>query len=197
MHFLLLSLSPPTNVLVEHSMSEYIMLTLRTRQITLWESDAILQYLVATYDKSNSISFPAGSKAFHLTNQWLFFQASGQGPYYGQSAWFQRYHPEKLPSAIARYQKEVARVVSVIDLHLSKTGQQYLVADDGHKEGKATIADVAFVPWGLPAQYLTDEDLFEGGKNQKYKEWMDRLTALPYVADTLKEKDEASKTSAH
>lgn len=85
----------------------------------------------------------------------------------------------------------------MIDLHLARTGQLFLVADDDHKEGKATIADVAFVPWGVPAQYLTDEQLFEGGKNQKYKEWMDRLTALPYVADALKEKEEATKDSKH
>ncbi|OBZ71431.1 Glutathione S-transferase 1 [Grifola frondosa] len=32
--------------------------------------------------------------------QWLFFQASGQGPYFGQVGWFKLFHPEKVPSAI-------------------------------------------------------------------------------------------------
>lgn len=110
-----------------------------------------------------------------------------------RSAWFERFHHEKLPSAIARYQKEVNRVVGVIDLHLSKTGQKYLVADDEHKEGKVSAADIAFVPWGVNAPYLADGDLFEGGRNQKYKEWMDRVTAQKYVAETLKDKEEVGK----
>lgn len=49
------------------------------------------------------------------------------------------------------------------------------------------------MPWGVNAPYLSDGDLFEGGKNQKYKEWLEKVTALPYVAETLKEKAEASK----
>jgi len=55
--------------------------------ITLWESGAILQYLVATYDKDHKISFEKGTKESYLADQWLFFQVSGQGPYYGQAAW--------------------------------------------------------------------------------------------------------------
>lgn len=49
--------------------------------LTLWESSAILEYLIEVYDKDHKFSFEAGSKeAFHV-KQWLFFQASGQGPY--------------------------------------------------------------------------------------------------------------------
>jgi len=47
-------------------------------------------------------------------------QVSGQGPYYGQSIWFERYHQEKLPSALERYTKEVARVTGVLETHLSQ-----------------------------------------------------------------------------
>lgn len=53
--------------------------------ITLWESGAIIQYLVEKYDTSRSISFTPGSAAAHHANQWLFFQVSGQGPYMGQA----------------------------------------------------------------------------------------------------------------
>ena len=53
--------------------------------LTLFESGAIVLYLLETYDTSHKLSFPAGTKEAHLARQWLFFQASGQGPYYGQA----------------------------------------------------------------------------------------------------------------
>lgn len=53
--------------------------------------------------------------------------------------WFQRYHSEKIPSAIERYNNEIKRVFGVLDGVLSK--QKYLVGD------KVTIADLSFVQW--------------------------------------------------
>ena len=46
-------------------------------------------------------------------------------------------HPEKVPSAIERYQKETRRVLGVLEGVLSK--QEWLVG------GKFTVADVSFV----------------------------------------------------
>ncbi|KAI0174447.1 thioredoxin-like protein [Pestalotiopsis sp. NC0098] len=74
--------------------------------ITLWESGAIIAYLIDHYDKNGDISFDTTPEKY-LTKQWLAFQISGQGPYYGQAIWFARFHPEKLPSAIDRYVNEV------------------------------------------------------------------------------------------
>ena len=48
----------------------------------------------------------------------------------GQTIWFSKYHPEKLPSAIERYQNEVKRVVGVLEIELSKPGNKsWLVGD--------------------------------------------------------------------
>ncbi len=55
--------------------------------ITLWESSAIIEYLVETYDKSNSLHYTEAPEKF-LQKSWMAFQISGQGPYYGQRAWF-------------------------------------------------------------------------------------------------------------
>ena len=55
--------------------------------ITLWESSAIIDYLLETYDKSNSLQYPSGPEKF-LQKSWMALQISGQGPYYGQRAWF-------------------------------------------------------------------------------------------------------------
>ena len=55
--------------------------------ITLWESSAIIDYLLETYDKSNSLQYTSAPEKF-LQKSWMAFQISGQGPYYGQRAWF-------------------------------------------------------------------------------------------------------------
>lgn len=111
----------------------------------------------------------------------------------GQAAWFQNYHPEKIQSAIERYQKETMRIVGVIDGWLAKTGQKWLVAEEEGKgsEGKCTYADLSFVPWGANVNWLMGKDVFEGGKYNHYNEWMERLKARPAVAAMLKEKAEA------
>ncbi len=54
--------------------------------IRLRESGAIIQHLIDEYDRDYKISFEFGTPECHLARQWLHFQMSGQGPYYGQ-AW--------------------------------------------------------------------------------------------------------------
>ena len=100
------------------------------------ESDAILIYLAEKYDPEHKISASTETDKFKQL-QWLFFQASGQGPYYGQAAWFSWYHPEKVPSAVDRYKNEIKRVLGVLDSVLSQ--QEWLVGN------KPTIADFSFI----------------------------------------------------
>lgn len=45
--------------------------------LTLWESGAIIEYLVDKYDTERKISFEPGSKEYWLAKQWLFFQGTG------------------------------------------------------------------------------------------------------------------------
>jgi Glutathione S-transferase, N-terminal domain len=49
----------------------------------IWESVAINEYLVQTYDLEEKLWFSKGPEYFFM-KQWLCFQMSGQGPYYGQ-----------------------------------------------------------------------------------------------------------------
>lgn len=62
---------------------------------------------------------------------------SSYSPYFGQAVWFIRSHPEKVPSAIERYQKEILRVLGVLESVLSK--QEWLVG------GRFTVTDLSFV----------------------------------------------------
>jgi len=94
--------------------------------ITLWESGAIIEYLQETYDKNNTLNYTSSPHKYYV-KQWLHFQMSGQGPYFGQAAWFTKFHPEELKSAQDRYLDQIKRVLSVLDKHLQ--GKQYLVGD--------------------------------------------------------------------
>ncbi|GIJ92508.1 glutathione S-transferase, nitrogen catabolite repression regulator [Aspergillus pseudoviridinutans] len=144
--------------------------------ITLWESGAIIEYLVATYDKQNTISFTAGSKEDYQTKQWLYFQVSGQGPYFGQAAWFLRYHSENVPSAIERYINEIKRVLRVLDGALKN--KDYLVGD------QYTYADAVFVPWFTIMTSFTDEMNLDG-KFPSVHAWLTRLKTAPAIAKVL------------
>lgn len=44
------------------------------KQINLFESGSIMQYLVSRYDPEYKISYPAGTREFYEMNNWLFFQ---------------------------------------------------------------------------------------------------------------------------
>ncbi|OAP65655.1 hypothetical protein AYL99_01627 [Fonsecaea erecta] len=155
--------------------------------ITLWESGAIVLYLIEEYDKEGKLSYRTAPEKY-LLQQWLMFQVSGkcssfksillrQGPYFGQAVWFARYHHEKLPSAIKRYLDEVERVTSVIDTHLTTTNQDYLVGD------KCTYADLSFVTWYFLAAGLLKELGQEKrlDKFTKYSEWIGRLNGREVV----------------
>jgi len=44
----------------------------------LWESGAIIDYLLDTYDKDHSLSYTSGAEKYQ-TKCWMEFQMSGQG----------------------------------------------------------------------------------------------------------------------
>ncbi|KAF4972838.1 hypothetical protein FZEAL_9508 [Fusarium zealandicum] len=163
--------------------------------ITLWESGAIIEYLVETYDKEHKLTFTTEPEKWHL-KQYLHFQMSGQGPYYGQvchaddgakhkltvrkAYWFEKYHPEPVQSAKDRYAEQVARVIGVLDKILQ--GKEYLVGD---KCGLfSTYADLAFIPWNLGAPSIGDlwEKYDIENKFPNYIAWQNRLMARPAVA---------------
>ncbi|MCJ1441029.1 MAG: glutathione S- transferase, nitrogen catabolite repression regulator [Stictis urceolatum] len=156
--------------------------------ITLWESGAIIQYLVDKYDTSNRLSFANGTPDKYYADQWLHFQTSGQGPYFGQGAWFANFHSEKLPSAIDRYRNEIKRVTKVLDGQLA--GKEYLVG------GKLSYADLSFVPWYWLVPFIDKqgglrEELDKECPNwSKWEKGMNARTAVKKMYD-----ERASKMS--
>jgi glutathione S-transferase len=50
------------------------------KQINVFESGAIMEYLVEQYDKNHLISYPKGSRESYEVRNWLFFVNAGLGP---------------------------------------------------------------------------------------------------------------------
>ena len=73
--------------------------TLDGKQIRVFESGAMLQYLVDRYDKDHKLSFPHGSAEHWEMTSWLMWQMGGLGPMQGQANHFKRMQPS-LPSRI-------------------------------------------------------------------------------------------------
>lgn len=124
---------------------------------------------------------------------------SGQGPYFGQFAWFSFFHPEKnITSAIDRYANEIKRVLGVINSQLEKTGKPYLVGD------KVSYADLMFIPWNNGMIGALGKDFSEKEWPEKYpkaKEWHEKLLAREGVKKALdvvaKAKEEQAGKGGH
>jgi len=145
--------------------------------LTLWESGAIIEYLIEQYDTTHQLSFAPGTKESYLAKQWLFFQATGQGPYYGQAAWFTKFHPEQIPSAVERYNKEINRVTGVLEGYLAK--QVVEAGSDGPwlVGNKCSYADIAFVSWQIIITMVVNKEAYDVDNFPHVKEWLRKMSA--------------------
>ncbi len=107
------------------------------KPLPLFESGAILIYLA---EKAGRL-LPADPARRHETIQWLMFQMGGVGPMFGQMGWFVHLAGQKIedPRPRARYVKETARLLRVIDRRLE--GQEWIM------DNEYSIADIAIAPW--------------------------------------------------
>ena len=93
------------------------------REARVFDSNAILLYLA---EKTGRFIGAPADRPDLLS--WLFFIATGLGPFSGQAVHFQRAAPEKVPYAVNRYRREVERHYRVLDKHLA--GREHIVGAD-------------------------------------------------------------------
>lgn len=166
--------------------------------LTIWESGAIVLYLIDKYDTDNKISFPKGSNEQYLAQQWLIYQASGQGPYYGQSVYFRRYHSEPAQSTVDRFDKEINRVTGVLDKWLSEQKQ----GSDGPwlVGGKFSFADLSFFNWQKNVGVFLPDTVKEADY-PNVTGWLERMEKRPGVKkvwdDNAMVMAEVAKGGAH
>ncbi len=106
--------------------------------LSVFESGAILLYLA---EKTGRF-LPTDLRGRRTVLEWLFWQVGGLGPMAGQAHHFLDYAPERIPYAMDRYVREVARLHAVLDRHLA---ERRFIAGDAY-----TIADMACYPWVVP-----------------------------------------------
>jgi glutathione S-transferase len=86
----------------------------------------------------------------------------------GQANVFYRYAPEKIPYAIDRYQREVRRLLEILDRRL---------ADHEYLAGDYSIADIATWPWARGYEW---SGVSIDGLDQ-LRRWVDKVGARPAV----------------
>ena len=135
----------------------------------VFESGAILMYLA---EKSGKL-LPTEKRRRSEVIQWLMFQMGGLGPMMGQANVFFRYAPEKIEYAIGRYQREVRRLLEILDRRLE--GRDFVVDE-------YSIADVAHFSWARSHDWSGVS--IEGLSN--LENWLQRIKARPAVQRGLK-----------
>ena len=128
----------------------------------VFESGAILQYLA---EKTGRL-LPTDLRGRSLAIQWLTWQMAGLGPMGGQASHFIRYAPPGNDYAVARYTRESARLMTVLENRLSEA--DYLA-------GEYSIADIAC--W--PARFVAIRMGMGAGDYPATERWVQRIAARP------------------
>jgi GSH-dependent disulfide-bond oxidoreductase len=137
--------------------------------VTVYDSSAILLYLGEKTGRFMGIPSGRGELL-----SWLFFLATGLGPYSGQAVHFQRAAPEKLSYAINRYRREAERHYTVLDKHLR--GRDFIVGKE------YSIVDISAWGWIDRAKFVlpgSDDPL---APFANVRRWFHAIDARPAVA---------------
>ncbi|KAJ3577962.1 hypothetical protein NPX13_g2605 [Xylaria arbuscula] len=142
------------------------------QEVNIFESGAILLYIVSKYDKDHKISYPVGSKEHWDTVSWLMWQMGGLGPMQGQANHFFSAAPktDDYGYSLGRYVNESRRLYRVLDTQLSNNPHGYIVGD------RVTVADIAVWPW---AQAWKSSGLKTMDEFPNVQKWMTKLLARP------------------
>lgn len=139
------------------------------KPITVVESAAILVYLAEKHGRF----IPADPVARVRCFEWLMFQAAGLGPMFGQSGYFLKLAPDKVPAAIERFHTEAKRNMRVLDGRLAET--EWLAGED------YSIADVATYGW-IWRRAFAEVDFSEAPNVER---WFEAVSTRPAISRAL------------
>jgi len=139
------------------------------KEARVFDSNAILLYLG---DKTGRFVGTPADRPELLS--WLFFIASGLGPFSGQAVHFQHAAPEKLAYATNRYRREAERHYRVLDDHMA--GRTYIAGGD------YSIVDMSAWGWLDRAARVLPGDADPLAAYPNLKRWFQVIDARPAVA---------------
>lgn len=119
--------------------------------LAVFEGAAILNYLVARFDKDRLFSFDPATEPDQvaIAESWIAWQHGGLGPMQGQANHFLRYALDKQSHyAVQRYVGETERLYGVLNARLA---DRDFIAGKGR--GKYSIADMAAIGWASGLQF--------------------------------------------
>jgi len=138
-------------------------------EVRVFDSNAILLYLG---EKAGQLIGTPDDRGELLS--WLFFIASGLGPFSGQAVHFQHSAPDKPAYAVNRYRREAERHYQVLDDHLRD--RRYIVGNT------YSIVDIAGWGWIDRAPRVLPGD---GGGLAAFphiQRWFEEIDARPAAA---------------
>jgi len=138
-------------------------------EVRVFDSSAILLHLA-----ENTGKFLGAPEDRPELLSWLFFIASGLGPFSGQSVHFQRVAPENMAYARNRYLREAQRHYQVLEDHLA--ARAWIVGDS------YTIADMSAWGWLDRAGFVLGVQTNPLAAYPSLNRWFDAVEARPAVA---------------
>ena len=129
--------------------------------LRVFESGAILMHLAALTNRF----LPTEPQALADAMSWTFWQVGGLGPMVGQAHWFASNAPDN-EQGLARYRKETARLLGVMELGLSD--RDYLAGEYG-------VADMMNWKWAVAGLDAVDGDW------PRLADWVRRVGERPAV----------------
>ncbi|KAL2410438.1 hypothetical protein ABEF95_000613 [Exophiala dermatitidis] len=139
--------------------------------IRIFESAAIMMYLVDMYDTDKKFTYQPGTKGYYDMLSWLMFQVGGVAPMQAQANFFRAMAPVYSAYSTQHYIDETRRCYGVLESRLSQS--------DWLAGNKYTIADMATWPWVRAAKVFLDIDVakeFPG-----VEKWKQRIEGRPAV----------------
>ena len=139
------------------------------KTVRVFDSSAILLYLAHKTGK-----FLGAPEDQPELLSWLFFIASGLGPFSGQAVHFQFVAPEGSDYARNRYRREAERHYQVVEDHLA--GRTFIVGNT------YTIVDMSLWGWIDRASRVLKGEVDPFAAYPNIKKWFGAIDARPAVA---------------
>jgi GSH-dependent disulfide-bond oxidoreductase len=139
------------------------------KTVRVFDSSAILLYLAHKTGK-----FLGAPEDQPELLSWLFFIASGLGPFSGQAVHFQFVAPEGSDYARNRYRREAERHYQVVEDHLA--GRTFIVGNT------YTIADMSLWGWIDRASRVLKGEVDPFAAYPNIKKWFGAIDARPAAA---------------